>query len=37
MGRKYFIKADSQDACELVERELSALIEQAKKRADTRT
>ncbi len=37
MGRKYFIKADSAKACELVARELSTLIEQAKKRADKRT
>ena len=37
MGRKYCIKADSAKACELVTRELSALIEQAKKRADKRT
>ena len=37
MGRKYFIKADSPESCELVARELSALIAQAKKRADKRT
>ncbi len=37
MGRKYFIKANTQESCEQVERELSTLIEQAKKRADTRT
>ncbi len=37
MGRKYFIKADSPKSCERVARELSALIAQAKKRADTRT
>ena len=37
MGRKYFIKADSPESCERVARELSALMAQAKKRADTRT
>ena len=37
MGRKYFIKANSPESCELVERELSALIAEAKKRANTRT